>query len=153
PADSLLVAVTASPLPERMARLRPRPAGPNQEWKLGGIALRKVVRCRDGDDVNRVAGAQGGERIASRRQQTADEHLHLVLENQFLHFGDAGIRLALLVLDDEFHLRAGEIALYFVEIHLKAINHILADLREYASRWREKTDAQLFGAQARAKSE
>src|ERR1700731_2317086 len=53
--SNLLVTLIASPLPEGMARLRARPAGPDQVGKLAGIALRQVVRCRDRDDVDGLA--------------------------------------------------------------------------------------------------
>jgi hypothetical protein len=72
--------------------------------------------------------------------------VHLVLQDQFLGFGDAGVGFALIVLDDEFHVHAAELAAMFVEVHLEAVDHVLADLREDARHRRDVADAQFFGA-------
>ena len=71
--------------------------------------------------------------------------LHLVLQDQLLGLGDGGVRLALVVLDDELHVGAAEFAAVLVEIHLEAVDHVLADLGEDAGRRRDEADAQVFG--------
>src|SRR6185437_11925009 len=75
----------------------------------------------------------------------ADKHLHLVLEHQFLGFRDRGIQLASRILDDEFDGGAAELALVLIQIHLEAIDHVLADLGEYAGHRRNEPDTQFIG--------
>ena len=66
--------------------------------------------------------------------------MHLVLQDQLLGLGHGGVGLALLVLDDEFHLRPAErAALVLVEVHLEA-----ADLGEDARDRRVEANSQLF---------
>ena len=144
--DDLLVALVAGPLSERVARLRARPAGPDHVRKFGQVALRQVVSRRDRHDVDRLVGrADGRQRVAARRQQAADQHLHLVLQDELFGLGDRGVGLGLLVLDDELHFRPAEVVLDVVEVHLEAIDHILADLGKDAGGRRHKADAQFLG--------
>ncbi len=56
----------------------------------------------------------------------------------------AGVGLGLIVLDDEFHFGAGEVAFDFVEIHLEALDHVFADLGKAAGHGRDEADAQFF---------
>ena len=70
--------------------------------------------------------------------------MHLVLQDQLADLGHRGVRLALLVLDDEPDLHPAEVALDLVEIHLEAVDHVLADLGEDAGRRREEADAQFL---------
>src|SRR5262249_17966488 len=88
----------------------------------------------------------GGGGRGGGGEKRGDEHVHLVLQDQLLGFGDAGVGLALIVLDDEFHVHTAELAAVFVKVHLEAVDHVLADLREDARHRRDVADAQLFGA-------
>ena len=152
-ADDFLVALVAGPLAERMVRLRARPAGADEIRILAELPLRQVVGRRDRGDVKRLfGGAHRRQRIAGRGQQAADEHVNLVLQDQLLGLGDAGVRLALVVLDDELHVGAAELAAVFVEIELEAVDHVLADLGEDAGRRRDEADAQFFRAGRRGRS-
>ena len=50
-----------------------------------------------------------------------------------------------IVLDDELHVHAAELAAVFVEIELEAVHHVLADLGKDAGHRRDVADAQFFG--------
>ena len=89
-------------------------------------------------------GAHRRQRIAGRGQHAADEHLHFVLQNQLLGFGDTEVGLGLVVLEDELDVHAAELVAVLIEIHLEAVDHIFADLGEQAGHRRNETDAQLF---------
>ena len=78
--------------------------------------------------------------------------MHLVLQDQLLGLGDAGVRLGLIVLDDEFDVHPAKLAAMFVKVHLEAVDHILADLGEDAGHRRDVTDAQFFGAGLRGRN-
>jgi hypothetical protein len=70
--------------------------------------------------------------------------VHIVLARQLLGLAHADRRLAFLVLDDEGDLRAGEISLLLVQVHLEAVLHVLADLGEDPGHRREEADFQLL---------
>jgi hypothetical protein len=70
--------------------------------------------------------------------------VHLVLAHELLRLPHADRGLAFLVLDDEGHLGAAELALVLVEIQLEAVLHVLADLRKDAGHRRQEPDAQLL---------
>ena len=57
---------------------------------------------------------------------------------------------ALVVLDDELHLDAAEFAVVLVQIHLEAVDHVGAELREDAGARRQETDVQLLRARRRS---
>src|SRR5581483_7039502 len=59
----LLVALLASPLSERMARLRARPAGADEIGKLRKIPLCQVVGGRNRCDIDRLARADRCKQI------------------------------------------------------------------------------------------
>ena len=71
--------------------------------------------------------------------------MHLVLQDELLRLGDGGVRLALLVFDDELDVGAAELVVLFVEIHLEAVDHVLADLGEDTGGRREIADPYFFG--------
>ena len=79
--------------------------------------------------------------------------MHLVLQDQLLGLGDAGVRLALVVLDDELHVHAAELVAVLVEIQLEAVDHVLADLGKDAGHRRDVADAQFFRAGGRGQTE
>src|SRR5262252_4399472 len=138
----LLVALVAGPLPEWMARLRAAPAGADEVGILGQIALSQIVGGRNGRDIDGfVGGADRRQRVAARRQEAANEHMHLVLQDELLGPGDGGVRLGLFVLHDELHFRPAEVAVDVVKVELEAIDHILADLGEDAGGRRHISDA------------
>ena len=141
----LLVALFAGPLPQRMHRLRTRPAGSDHVRILGQVALRQVIRgCHRGNENRLVLRADRPQRIACRSELRAGDHVHLVLQGQLFGFGHRRVGLALLVLDDQLDLRPGEVAVDLVEIHLEAVDHVLADLGEDTGDRRDKADAQFF---------
>src|SRR5262249_55951365 len=91
-----LVTLVAGPLPERMAWLRAAPAGADQVWVFGQIALGQVVGRRNGHDVDCFVGrADRRQRVAARRQEAANEHMHLILQDELLGPGDGSVRLSL----------------------------------------------------------
>ena len=85
------------------------------------------------------------------------EQLHVIFKDKLLRLGHRGIGLALAVLDDQIDLGAGEVAADFVEIHLKAVGHVGADLGERTGHRRDQADAQFFlrgrGRKSRRKRE
>ncbi len=120
---------------------------------FAGLALREIVGCRDRRDVDGFfGGAHRRQRIAGRGQHAADEHLDLVLKNQFLCFGDAEVGLGLVVLEDELDVHAAELVAVLVEIELETVVHVLADLREQAGHRRNEADAQFFRLRRRRKT-
>jgi hypothetical protein len=110
--DDRLVALVAGPLPERVVRPRTRPAGADEIGILRQVALGQI--------------GGGGD----RGEHAAAKHLCLVLQDQLLGPGDVGVGLGLVILDDQLHIRAGEVALGCVEIYVEAIDRVLADLGE-----------------------
>ena len=68
----------------------------------------------------------------------------LSLQHQLLGLGHAEVGLGLVVLDDQLDVGAAELVAVFVQIHLEAVDHILADLGEQARHRRDESDAQLF---------
>jgi len=70
--------------------------------------------------------------------------MHLVVEDQLLGLGNAEIGLGLVVLDDEFHVGAAQLAAVLLEIHIEAVAHVLADLGEQAGHRRDEAEAQFF---------
>ena len=145
-ADHGLEAVLARPFAERVVRLRARPAGAHDVRVLFEVALREVVGCRDREHVHRLQPvADGRDGVAGGGEQAADQQVHVVLARELLGLAHADRRLAFLVLDDEGHFRAGEVALLLVEIHLEAVLHVLADLREDPGHRREEADFELLG--------
>jgi hypothetical protein len=71
--------------------------------------------------------------------------VHLVGQDQLVGAGDGGVRLALAVLDDQGHLGAAEHAVVLVQIHLEAVLHVGAELREDAGLRRDESDAEIVG--------
>ena len=71
--------------------------------------------------------------------------MHLVLQDELLGLGDGGVGFALAVLDDQLHLGARKGAAGLLEIHVEAVDHVLADLRQDAGRRRDHADAQFLG--------
>jgi hypothetical protein len=109
------------------------------------LALRQIVGGRHGAHVERLLG--GGDRrqrIGRGGQHGADQHVHLVLQDELLRLGDIDVGLALVVLDDEGNLGAAELSIVLVQIHLEAVDHIGAELGEDAGARRKETDAQLL---------
>ena len=144
-----LVALLAGPLPERMARLRRHEGRPHHVGIFVEVALPEIVGGRDRADVEHLlARRDRRERIAGRRQHAADQHVHLVRQDELVGLGDAGVRLALVVLDDQGHFGAAELALVLVQIHLEAVLHVGAELREDAGLRRDEADAQFFRCDA-----
>ncbi len=93
------------------------------------------------------------QRVAGRGQQAADEHLNVILQDELLGLGDAGIGLALVVLDDEFHIHAAELVVVLGEIELEAVHHVLADLGEDAGDRRDVADAQFLRLRGRRQAQ
>ncbi len=60
---------------------------------------------------------------------------------------------ALLVLDDELHVHAAKFVVLLVEIHLEAVDHVLADLGEQAGHRRNEAEAQFFRRRGGAETE
>src|SRR5262249_14204386 len=111
----LLVALVAGPLPERMAWLPAAPAGADPVRIFGQTGVGQVVRRRTGHDVACFGGgAARGQRGPARRQQAANEHMHFVLQDELLAPGEGGVRLSLLVLDDELPFSPAEVAVDLV---------------------------------------
>ena len=73
----------------------------------------------------------------------------LSCSTSFLALVTASVGLGLVVLDDELHVHAAELAAVLVEIHLEAVDHVLADLGKDAGHRRDETDAQIVGLRMR----
>ena len=132
-------------------RQRARPAGAHEIRILDELPLGQIVGRRHRGDVEGFFGrADRRQRVAGRGQQAADEHVDVILQDQLLRLGDAGIGLALVVLDDELDIHAAELVVVFGEIELEAVHHILADLGEDAGDRRDVSDAQFFRLRARS---
>ena len=145
--DDLFVALIARPLAERMMGLRARPAGADQIREVLELALREIVRRRDRRNVHCLEfGTDRRKGVAGRGQHAADEHMHLVLQDEFLGLGDGDVALALLVLDDELDVHAAKLVAVLLEVEQEAIAHVDAGLREAAGERREIADAELFRA-------
>ena len=150
--DDFLVALIAGPLAERMGGLRRHEGGTHHVGELFLFALPEVVGGRDRADVEHlVFRGDGRQRIASRGQHAADQHVHLVLQDELVGLGDRGVRLALRVLDDELNVHAAELVAVLLEIHLEAMLHVHTELREDAGLRRHEADLQFFGLRRRIK--
>ena len=146
-----LVALLARPLPERMTGLRRHEGRAHHVGIFLEVALPQVIGRRNRADVEHLlAGRDRRQRVARRRQHAADQHVHLVRQDELVGLGDAGVRLALIVLEDHRHLGAAELALVLVQIHLEAVEHVDAELRENAGARRDEADAQLLRRRRRA---
>ena len=77
----------------------------------------------------------------------------MVAQDQLFRLGDGGVRLALVILDDELHVHAAELAAVLIQIKLEAVGHVLADLGEDAGHRRDEADAQFFGIGRRGQTE
>ena len=140
-----LVALLAGPLPERMGGLRRHEGRAHHVGIFLEVALAEIVGGRDRADVEHLLARRDRRQcIARRRQHAADQHVNLVRQDELVGLGDAGVRLALVVFDDQGHLGAAELAVVLVQIHLEAVLHVGAELREDAGLRRDEADAQFF---------
>ena len=128
-----------------MRGLRRHEGRPHHVGIFVEVALPEIVGGRDRADVEHLLPrGDRRQRVARRRQHAADQHVHLVRQDELVGLGDAGVRPALIVLDDQVDLGAAEHALVLVQIHLEAVLHVDAELREDAGLRRDEADAKLL---------
>ena len=76
--------------------------------------------------------------------------MNLILTDQLLGLEDTDRRLGLIVFHDELHGGPGKVAPNLVHIHLEAVDHVLANLRERPGHRCYKPDAQFLGRRPHA---
>jgi hypothetical protein len=80
----------------------------------------------------------------------ADQHVAIALLHQPPRLLQRGVGIGSVVLDHQFDLASGDLALRLVEIELHALDHLLAARGDHASKRRQQADLDRAGLRLRA---